>query len=1240
MIRQVMTLLAIAWMVAGCGNGRAGGDDVATTSVSIDYTRYTLFVVPGSLSVTPDGVSRSIRVLVYDATNAPASDVGVNADIFDAAYGTLQAYAATTDAAGEALFTYVPPSTVTVQTAYDLRFSLQATQRVEAAMTLELTPTATVETPPYEHYTIYALPDLLTVTEPEEQQTLQLLVRDETNASASGIAVNADVLSASLGTLDTLSATTNGNGIATFTYTAPDILDADASSQIRFRLLKASSVTDAVSLLFAPEAEPVTDYTTYSLNATHTALTVTSASQTQTFRFVVRDADAAPVADTRVSADVFDAADGTLETYAATTDDTGVATFTYTAPATLGTSRSVTLHFFLQAEPGVAADVVLQITSTSPDYVRWHLDAVSGTLTITRDAQQNRLRFILRNETNATVSGATVNADVFDAAMGTLDQYTVSTDANGEAAFEYTAPDTLGDATSTTVRFSLQSYAAVYATVTLVIEALPAEVTVEASNGATDTVVPYAYQGGTGDATFDIRLEAGMNLIDFSQVSYYEEDQQSDALMTLSKSDVPVCYVANKSKQSLYDTGTLYPLFLEAAGLYRITVEIPSNLDIWEVRFVHESQLDDTVRSALEVPQTVYAAAGDDPLYPYQWHLKNSGQSAYVIHDAVADEDINVEPAWALNIYGRGVTVAVVDQGVEINHPDLVGNVDALHSWNYLTYSYDTTPDDADNAHGTAVAGIIAASAGNGIGGRGVAPKAKLVSYNMLEAQSAFNWSLATESLVRGLEHVDIYNNSWGRDAGVLYTNPPTDTSLYYQLANQMAYGVKFGRDGKGAIYVKSAGNDRLGYGDGGWKGYWSANFDPEQVDRYTIVVGASNADGNYAWYSNPGENLLLNAPGGAERQQDTPAAGQAYLEVEDPMIVTTDLTGNDAGYDYRDSQAIDYHFDAIGNENYDYTDRMGGTNAAGPIVAGVAALMLEANPDLTWRDVRYILATTATKNGSGYHPNSAGHTFSSDYGFGRVDAAAAVEAALLYARDEKTLSPEIGPIKYEADDNESNASTAPYASVTFEVNTTALTAIDYVNVQFSIKKPEAISRSMTDTSYGNSSKIDLPAGGWYKATFSAEDFNLSVAQTYLYLRGITTGLYRYVALPITDATSIDEHVAWLYLYEDTYRVSFTNSEVASSQWSLILEKGEADLPDADRFEVLLEREEHNATLVPYPNGLSVDAVFEHTRMGSNRYLDTDPGGIWKLHVRVPEIDDARAFRIEDARLELYGRAP
>ncbi|MBI3478878.1 MAG: S8 family serine peptidase [Nitrosomonadales bacterium] len=358
------------------------------------------------------------------------------------------------------------------------------------------------------------------------------------------------------------------------------------------------------------------------------------------------------------------------------------------------------------------------------------------------------------------------------------------------------------------------------------------------------------------------------------------------------------------------------------------------------------------------------AIASNDPLYADQWHLKNTGQAG-AGSIGVPGEDINAEPAW-VKYKGIGIRIAVVDDGLEIAHEDLAANVAAGLSYNYLNGSTDPTEAPTDvstgNGHGTAVAGIAAARDLNGLGGCGVAPRANLVGYNLLQNGTSAN---EADAMTRGAPNVHVSSSSWGPPDG----NGTLDAPLA-SWRTAIDYGLAYGRSGLGTIYTWAAGNGAVGSAacpscvdNSNYDGY--ANY------RGVIAVASVNDQGKQSVYSEQGANLWISAPGGDYCNTHT--------------ITTTDRTVH--GFNPPDPK---YFYSDYPNQSY--TRCMNGTSAAAPGVAGAVALMLQANPNLGWRDVRLILAQSARKNDAtdlgwvttAYHYNHK-------YGFGVVDAGAAV---------------------------------------------------------------------------------------------------------------------------------------------------------------------------------------------------------------------------------------------------------
>ena len=361
------------------------------------------------------------------------------------------------------------------------------------------------------------------------------------------------------------------------------------------------------------------------------------------------------------------------------------------------------------------------------------------------------------------------------------------------------------------------------------------------------------------------------------------------------------------------------------------------------------------VRLRCRSPVSGNATAGaSDPLVSEQWHLVNSGQAAFAAQPGVPGEDLAMQGALQDGPTGRGVRVAVVDTGLEICHPDLTANIEAGASHNFNVGPWtgasnrDPFQPSSMGDHGTSVAGVVAAAANNGIGGRGVAPNARLRGYNMLSANDqagALVDSLGASSLNPNSAEVDIFNMSFGTLGYERNLDPDTEVALYRN-------GVRNLRGGLGAIYVKAAGNGfascrSLPRAVNEEIGCVSANGDPTNNLPYLIVVGGFNAAGKRASYSAVGANLWVSAPSGE--------FGHNY-----PAVITTDQVELNRGYDVFSpvGLALDWQLNPYGH----YISSFNGTSAAAPNASGAIAVLLEAHPDLTWRDVKHVLAKTARR--------------------------------------------------------------------------------------------------------------------------------------------------------------------------------------------------------------------------------------------------------------------------------------
>lgn len=362
-----------------------------------------------------------------------------------------------------------------------------------------------------------------------------------------------------------------------------------------------------------------------------------------------------------------------------------------------------------------------------------------------------------------------------------------------------------------------------------------------------------------------------------------------------------------------------------------------------------------------------------DPLLPWQWHLYNTGQNLNGLRP-LAGADLNIWPLWnrcpATGCAGEGILVAVVDDGLEIRHPDLQANISPLAHRNFMRpasrANQDPSPTDPDDAHGTAVAGLIAAR-DNQIGGVGVAPRAQLLGINLLAID--FTTAHAAEAMLHRMQAVAVSNNSWGAPDGTGFISP--SNGPWRQAIEQ---GITQGYEGRGIAYIWAGGN---GHDQMGEYFYDYSNLDGQASFHGVLAVGALNAEDRRSSYSEQGSNLLISGFGGEF------CNGLA--------ITTTDLTQRNWGYN---PPQIDFVDDL---PDPHYTRCFNGTSSAAPTVAGVVALMRQANTQLSWRDLRWLLAHHARQNDPqhpGWMTNGAGLMFNPEYGFGAADASASVEAA------------------------------------------------------------------------------------------------------------------------------------------------------------------------------------------------------------------------------------------------------
>ena len=372
-----------------------------------------------------------------------------------------------------------------------------------------------------------------------------------------------------------------------------------------------------------------------------------------------------------------------------------------------------------------------------------------------------------------------------------------------------------------------------------------------------------------------------------------------------------------------------------------------------------------------------------DPLYSKQWYLNNTGGSGIAVNS-----HINVEKAWDITRGVRAVVVAITDDAMDLNHPDFQGTGKIVAPKDFKDNDFLPLAESSDESHGTACAGVAVAEE-NGKGIVGVAPGCALMPIRTTgflddEAiEQLFEWAI--------INNASVISCSWG-PAAVYFPLSLRQSAALTRAATQ-------GRQGKGCVIVFAAGNanrpvngtifekgwqDNILQGPTNWLGGFTIHPD-------TITVSACTSLSKKSAYSNWGTGVTVcapsnNAPPGIwfEKTGYTATAPNIISSLPGLGIFTADLLGE------------------IGYETGDFTDTFGGTSSACPVVAGVCALVLSANPDLTAQEVKNLIQETADKIVDRDADPQLGmrlgtydtNGFSQWFGYGKVNAFKAVQAA------------------------------------------------------------------------------------------------------------------------------------------------------------------------------------------------------------------------------------------------------
>lgn len=303
--------------------------------------------------------------------------------------------------------------------------------------------------------------------------------------------------------------------------------------------------------------------------------------------------------------------------------------------------------------------------------------------------------------------------------------------------------------------------------------------------------------------------------------------------------------------------------------------------------------------------------------------------------------DLNVTGVWLDGVTGKGSITAVIDDGLDMYSGDLKENYYALGSYDFNEHTDEPKPRLFDDKHGTRCAGEIAAVRNN-VCGVGMAYDSKIAGVRILSKPISDEDESA--ALNYHYQENQIYSCSWG---------PPDDGKTMegpgVLIQRAMVNGVQQGRQGNGSVFVFAAGN--------GAASEDNCNFDGYTNSIYSITVGGIDRQGNHPYYSEHCSAQLV----------------VTYSSGANDAIHTTDV-GVDKCYNGH-----------------------GGTSAAGPLVAGAVALALSVRPDLSWRDVQYLVIEAAVPihlDDGDWQDTKIGKKFSHTFGYGKMDTWHFVDAA------------------------------------------------------------------------------------------------------------------------------------------------------------------------------------------------------------------------------------------------------
>lgn len=471
-----------------------------------------------------------------------------------------------------------------------------------------------------------------------------------------------------------------------------------------------------------------------------------------------------------------------------------------------------------------------------------------------------------------------------------------------------------------------------------------------------------------------VKDEVMSNLGGFNIVTLEHEnesvDQKLDEVRRMDDVEVGThVYYAEGSNKPMVPTGEIFLIFEEGVAaeeqqvvmeefalelverrddatiVVKVTPNSPNPLKVASA--LQKISLIKLAEPDLDMPLDEYFSEPRDELIPHEWHLENSGFVVDVNFRLRKGADAKVIDAWRRlgNMGSSKVAVAVIDNGFDLSHPDLKDKV--IKPYNVWDRNSRVPQGNPQYTHGTPCASVAVATSNNR-GIVGAAPNARFMplhgtSFSVRDTEEMFNYCINNGA--------DVISCSWGTTDSNFTLSPLKEQAI--------AKAAREGRNGKGCVICFAAGNEDLNY----------LNFYAMHPD--VIAVGASTSQDSHANYSNRGRELDVVAPSNGDW----------------PIIAAR--ASWDQGLSW---ETGDFKFWRDGRSRGSQYKHFGGTSSSTPLVAGICALILSANPDLTAKEVKEILQKTADKIGS---PSEYVNGHSVKYGYGRVNADKAVAEAL-----------------------------------------------------------------------------------------------------------------------------------------------------------------------------------------------------------------------------------------------------